>query len=311
MLDAADKVKLLEADADLGRELPAEQARDARLALAVSTVEAEPGPWSPDALVDDPACHLGLLVLSGLIARDVTVAGATATELLGPGDVLEPGTAETNGSFVSARIEWSIVEPALVAVLDRRFGRDVARWPEVTSALNSRLAQRATRLCVQRAIAHISRVEDRLLALLWHLAERHGRVGLGGVILPLPMRHRSLGRLVGASRSTVTLAVGELERRGAIARRVDGGWLLVERLPDAAAASDMPVARQRRPARPSLPNEHAVRDAHALRTRFDRLSTVYQEQRLVSAAVARRSETLRHTSLLLRRSLRPDDDAAA
>ena len=61
------------------------------------------------------------------------------------------------------------------------FAIRAAQWPEVVAALFDRAARRAERLVVMQAIAHLTRVDDRLLALLWSLAERWGRVVPGGV----------------------------------------------------------------------------------------------------------------------------------
>jgi CRP-like cAMP-binding protein len=167
-----------------------------------------------------------VLLLSGLVTQDVVVAGATATELLGPGDHLHPRELDTDHPFLNPALHWTVLEPSDVALLDAKFERALESWPEVSTAMLARSAERHARVGVLRATAHVGRVENRLLALMWHLAGRHGRVGSGGVILPLPLRHRVLGDLVGASRSTVTLALGALERRGDVVRRPEGGWLL-------------------------------------------------------------------------------------
>jgi hypothetical protein len=70
------------------------------------------------------------------------------------------------------------------------------------------------------------RVEDRILLILWHLADRWGRVSTQGVIVPLPLTHRLLARIDGAHRPSVTGAISRLTERGAIRRRADGSWLL-------------------------------------------------------------------------------------
>jgi CRP/FNR family cyclic AMP-dependent transcriptional regulator len=69
-------------------------------------------------------------------------------------------------------------------------------------------------------------VEDRVLALLWHLAERWGRMTPEGVVVPLCLTHETLGRLAGAARPTVSLALGELTKRGQLSRRPDGAFVL-------------------------------------------------------------------------------------
>ena len=98
----------------------------------------------------------------------------------------------------------------------------MAQWPEIFAALMDRAARRAERLVVTQAIAHLTRVDDRLLALLWLLAERWGRVVPGGVLVSLRLPHRTLAGMVGARRPSVTTALGQLMARGAIERRSDG-----------------------------------------------------------------------------------------
>jgi CRP/FNR family cyclic AMP-dependent transcriptional regulator len=72
----------------------------------------------------------------------------------------------------------------------------------------------------------MSRVEDRLLALLAYAAVRWGRVTPTGVALDLPATHELLGLLVGARRPTVSLALSTLREPGLLARREDGMCLL-------------------------------------------------------------------------------------
>jgi CRP-like cAMP-binding protein len=125
----------------------------------------------------------------------------------------------------------------------------MAQWPEIFAALMDRAARRAERLVVTQAIAHLTRVDDRLLALLWLLAERWGRVVPGGVLVSLRLPHRTLAGMVGARRPSVTTALGQLMARGAIERRSDGAWILrgnppsEERIETAAAA--VPFVQQR------------------------------------------------------------------
>ena len=48
-----------------------------------------------------------------------------------------------------------------------------------------------------------------------------------GLLLPMRLTHRTLGRLIGAQRPTVTLAVGQLVTAGAIGTpQPGGGWVL-------------------------------------------------------------------------------------
>lgn len=69
---------------------------------------------------------------------------------------------------------------------------------------------------------------ERIAALslvLWHFVDRWGRPEGDGVLVPLDLDHALLARIVGASKATVTTAIGALQRRGAL-ERVEQGWML-------------------------------------------------------------------------------------
>jgi hypothetical protein len=102
----------------------------------------------------------------------------------------------------------------------------LAAWPSIGRRLLARAARQSARLAVHRAIAQLPRVEQRLLALFGHLAERSGRVGSAGIIVPLQLTHETLGRLIGARRPTVSLALKGLSAEALLERRADGSWLL-------------------------------------------------------------------------------------
>jgi hypothetical protein len=85
---------------------------------------------------------------------------------------------------------WSVLSPSTVAVLDRRFAAEAARYPELISTLFDRLSERSLRLATSQAISQLTRVDRRLMALFWHLAERWGRASGDGVIVPLVLAPR-------------------------------------------------------------------------------------------------------------------------
>ena len=123
-----------------------------------------------------------------------------------------------------------------VAVIDHAFAVRAAQWPEIFASLLDRAARRAERLVVLQAIAHLTRVDDRLLALLWCLAERWGRVAPDGVLVSLRLSHRTLAAMVGARRPSVTTALGQLMARGELERRAEGEWILLGNAPEATDA---------------------------------------------------------------------------
>uniref|UniRef100_A0A7C2PA14 Crp/Fnr family transcriptional regulator n=1 Tax=Schlesneria paludicola TaxID=360056 RepID=A0A7C2PA14_9PLAN len=55
---------------------------------------------------------------------------------------------------------------------------------------------------------------DRILALLCELAEQYGRQESGGVLIALPLSHQDLANIIGSTRETVTVLLGELQLEG-------------------------------------------------------------------------------------------------
>ena len=217
---------LLELDPDLGQLLPEERLPAAKRELRVAVRTLETGPWPVERLSGASPEHVGLLVLDGVIAREVLVSDTISMELLGPGDVVRPWQIHEGSTLLQHSIRWNVLTRSRFALLDRRIGAELARYPEVSAAILDRVNERALRLAVTQAISQLNRVDRRLLALFWHLAERWGRITPGGVTLPMTLSHRMLGQLVGARRPTVSTALGELVRHGEVSRRDDGTWLL-------------------------------------------------------------------------------------
>jgi len=231
----SDVVRLLEEDPDLAGLMSGSRRAEAERELVVRVHRLGVGVWDVSRLEGAGADHVGLLLLEGVVAREVIVADHVSAELLGPGDLLRPWQTPSNSTLLPVDVLWSVLSPSAFAVLDRRFAAELARWPEVTAALFDRLSERSLRLATTQAISQLTRVDRRLKALLWHLAERWGRVSGDGVIVPLALTHRILGQLVGARRPTVSTALGELAERGELTRRVDGSWVLRGSPPDASA----------------------------------------------------------------------------
>jgi CRP/FNR family cyclic AMP-dependent transcriptional regulator len=224
--------RVLEEDPDLAERVPpADQAR--AIAEAVARVDTfEVGLWneSETPQMDD---GFGMLVLEGMVARRITLGRFECTELLGQGDLLRPWTFTSAATAsVPSDVQWNVVDPLRVAKLDRRFALTVAPWPEVSVALMDRIVQRARWLAFQLAVAHVVRVDTRLLLMLWHFADRWGRMTRDGARLRIPVTHSVLASVVGARRPSVTTALGRLQDDGLIERVAPGEWLLHGSPPD-------------------------------------------------------------------------------
>lgn len=227
---------LLHADPDLATGVPAAELAVAERCLRVPVTRVGRGEWDPGSLLDERL--LSVIVLRGLLLREVFVGDRVRAELLGPGDVLRPWEQESFEALdVGYRCSWTALDVVDLGHLDARFGRIAARWPEITSRLMQRMAQRSQRLALQLAIGELQGVDVRLRTMLWYLAERWGHVTPQGVVVPFALTHETLGRLVGARRPSVTTALSSLAEEGTVRRFDDGRWLLeLPDLPHAAAS---------------------------------------------------------------------------
>ena len=239
--------RLVDVDPDLLAEVPEGRAAAAREELTVPVLELRRGEWTPPP--DAKGAHLGFLILDGVLSRQVVVGDTVSPELLGQGDVARTVPAEV-APLLAVDVRWSVLAEARVAALDAVLASRLARYPAVGDAMMLRLEMRAQRLAVVQAIGRLGRVEARLEALFWHLADRWGRVTPGGVVVPLRLSHRLLGELVGARRPTVTAALRDLAAGGKLVRRVDATWLLTG---EPAIAGPGPAGRLVRPRRRLIP----------------------------------------------------------
>jgi CRP-like cAMP-binding protein len=246
---------LLTADPDLAEGIPSDELDHARRVLIADAVRLDAGPWEPQTQRAD---GFALLVLRGGLTREVHLAGRRSAELVGPGDVVRAG--RTDESLLPHDVTWTVTQPSIVAILDERFRQAARRWPSLAAALDERLLAQADRLAVHVAIAQLGRVDLRILALFWHLADRWGRVNGQGIVLPLKLTHDALGRLVGAQRPTVTLALADLGRDGNVTRSTTGGWLLRH---DSRALLDSPDRASRAVAEPAAALAGQASDAVA------------------------------------------------
>jgi CRP/FNR family transcriptional regulator, cyclic AMP receptor protein len=226
MGSVTDLISIVDADADLAELLDEPERERARRGALTRERRLSPGAWDAANAVEPDLHHRGFLIIEGLVSRDVDVLGRTCVELLGHGDVLRPWRWDEDGSHVQAEVGWTVLEPTRLAVLDHGLVTRMNPWPQLGVELFARGTRRAHSLAVALAIAHHPRVDDRLLLTLWHLAERWGRVGPEGILVPLPLSHQRLADLVGAHRPSVTTAMGDLARSGAITRSESGTWIL-------------------------------------------------------------------------------------
>jgi hypothetical protein len=211
---------IVDVDPVLAESLDARDRVLARRHALVMVRELHEGPVAVGSVLRE--ADVGMIVLSGLASRETPFAGGHVLEIHGPEDLVLADDQRQG-------VRWEVLAAGRVALLDARFGAVAARLPSLSAALLERAGVTAHWLAARVAVLALPRVEDRVLAGLGLLAERWGRVAPDGLVVPGPLTHDAIGRLVGARRSTVTLAISALRRDGRIDRRPDGRWVLCDR----------------------------------------------------------------------------------
>ena len=225
---SANRGLLLDLDPDLGRGIDAGQWKRARRSSPVKVVRLSPGPWTLPQSLADRVDVIGLIVTDGMISRETAIGARVAVELIRPGDVLLPPTDPPDQVFARAETSLTALTITTLIVLSQSFIAAAARWPVLLSNLNRRLETQRQRLTAQGLAVHLPRAEDRLLLILWWLADGCGRVTPEGIVLPLFLTHDTLARLSAARRPTITLALRCLQAADLVRRRRDGHLLLTE-----------------------------------------------------------------------------------
>jgi hypothetical protein len=232
MLFQREVCRLLDEDPELGVSVPVNERPVAARVCEARVVTVAHGTWRPPAHDNEPSGHLGFLVLGGVIARRVMTASRTSCELLGEGDLVRPWGRAYGLPAPSETVTWTVLVEAELAILDARLAERMRRWPQITEVLLDRCMARNDALARQLAILSAHPVERRLLLVLWHLAQRWGRVSPDGVRVPLPLTHGLLAEMIGVRRPSLSTAVGHLVDEGRLARpQGRGGWLLIDSPP--------------------------------------------------------------------------------
>jgi CRP/FNR family transcriptional regulator, cyclic AMP receptor protein len=220
----AQRIRLVEVLPQVHQDLDAEsRARVERLTLPL--VELDKGPCDLAASRHPGAIGppFGSIVASGLLVRNVAIGDRVSTHLYGPQDLI--GLDEPADGSLPRGVELAALERSQLMLLDDRFLAVAQRWPRLMSRVLRTSATQLARSSDVLAIAQLPRVEERLLAMFWSLADRWGERRGDEVAVRLAVSHGTLGRLIGARRPTGSLGLRNLEEAGRLHREGDD-WLL-------------------------------------------------------------------------------------
>jgi CRP-like cAMP-binding protein len=228
-VDSRAVVSVLDEDPDLGDNIRPGELAAASVAARAMEVVLPRGAWpEQEQWLASERGAFGLLLLDGIVCSHRSVAGRSAVELVGPGDLLQPWVELGPESTLPQETSWTVLAPARAALLDRGFSTRMARWPEIAAALMHRQVLRIRRLAVQLAVCAIPSADERVLLMLWALADRWGIVTPRGVELRVPLTHDTIAHLVGARRPSVTVALSRLRAAERVTSSSEGWRLLGE-----------------------------------------------------------------------------------
>lgn len=233
---------MLDAKLELSRHLtPAERAEVAGIKLPA--VDLPHGQFELDVVLRTNGAFAAT-VLDGMVVHTLRISERAGIQLLGPGDLLLQG-----GELTPPWLEdftFRAATPARMALIGTEFLGVARRYPQVYRALYERVGDQVQRLTGQLVICQLPRVDQRVLAVMWLLAESWGQVTPEGIRLPLALTHETLGALIGARRPTVSLAMRKLLEQRSIVNQPPG-WLLLELPPEPPSAAAHRRRRQSAP----------------------------------------------------------------
>lgn len=237
-------MQVLVEDPDLGASLPADRRAEAERTLTAPVVTRKGRRWDAAADAELARGGIGLLLLDGMLTRRVGREQRWGVELLAAGDVLRPWQHDGAEATMPFETAWQVLVPLRMAVLDVEFAAALTAYPELVGEFVGRAMHRARSLATSMAITQYRRTSDRLLMLLWHLAERHGRVRPDGVLVEVPLTHELLADMIAVHRPSVSTTLSKLSDDGAV-ERVDRGWLLRTGPPGELGGEAVSAVRER------------------------------------------------------------------
>ena len=213
-------------DRELRDTVPEAEREAAVRASFAAAAFVRPGIWDAKTDAHRTAGGFGLLVLEGVLVRRLGFHDRMGGELLGPGDLLRPSEHDGEEATLPFEATWNVLSDLRLALLDRGWSERMAAFPDVCIALTARAMRRARRLANMLTIALHPKLDERLILLLWEVADRYGRVHPDGVHIDLPLTHEVISQLAGARRPSVSSALARLAGAGLVERHGAGGWIL-------------------------------------------------------------------------------------
>jgi len=192
------------------------QAKLRRLATAMSVRRFERR--APIYVRSQPSSNLYILLAGAAKLSGLNKEGRLVlTTLVSPGDAFGVSalTPETVHRFqCDAFTDCVVASIEAQQFVEIMLGAALTDFQIVMDMLVSPLEELVTRYLLMLRLP----VKDRLITAFAELGSKFGARHEQGILLDLPLTHRDLADLVGATRPIITQHLGDLERDGAIVR---------------------------------------------------------------------------------------------
>src|SRR3954447_26783036 len=149
--DNEERIALLEADPDLARHVASSELSRARSSVTAPLVVLAEGRFEPQDVFAAGKNPFAALVLSGLVAREITVGGQPTLRLLGPGDLIHGGSISPG--LLTPPQSYTAAAPPPAPIRADRFLRAARHWPRLLTALVERTADHHDATLIQLAIS--------------------------------------------------------------------------------------------------------------------------------------------------------------
>ncbi len=243
---------------DLFERLPPEELRALE---AVAQFRRFPA-GSPVYLPSDAARAVLLLTAGRVKICQLTPDGRELIlALIDPGELF--GELALFDATARQELAETLEPSSLVALPGEAVVQLVNRHPTLSVGITRLVGLRRRRIEQRLRNLVFQPLRSRLIHLVQELVERYGRPTPEGTLIDVRLSHQNLAAIVGSSRESVTLGLGELVSQGLVARQ--GRRLIVadrQRLASEAAALDgfsCPTPSPRDAAPPATVRQHTAR----------------------------------------------------
>lgn len=146
-----------------------------------------------------------------------------------PGELLGLSSLIANSSYTATA---ETLTPAQVAFIPaRKFQRFLRSHPDVALRVAEHLSMELHKSWEQaRLLALAPSTRAKLAQLLLEWASEHGKTEPDGICVPFHMTHEEIGRIIGASRETVSRLLSDFKRRRLIRIKGSSVYLVPDEL---------------------------------------------------------------------------------